>query len=90
VAGPVISRLGPVAGVLVASTTTSAFFSAASRPLPVQASTPDGASAFYPCNEIRQRGTGAVPADECLRACGIAADGGYWRVRSPEGSVSHN
>jgi Rrf2 family protein len=32
----------------------------------------DGASPFYTCNEIRQHGRGAVPAEECRRACGIA------------------
>lgn len=33
----------------------------------------DGTSPFYTCNEIRQRGTGAVPASQCRRACAIAA-----------------
>jgi len=33
----------------------------------------DGTSPFYVCNEIRQRGRGAVPPEQCLRACGIAA-----------------
>lgn len=33
----------------------------------------DGTSPFYTCNEIRQRGTGATPPDQCRRACGIAA-----------------
>ena len=33
----------------------------------------DGTSPFYTCNEIRQRGRGAVPADECRQACGLAA-----------------
>lgn len=33
----------------------------------------DGASAFYTCNEIRQRGRGAVSAEQCLRTCQIAA-----------------
>jgi Rrf2 family protein len=33
----------------------------------------DGTSPFYTCNEIRQRGTGAVPAEQCRRACSIAA-----------------
>jgi Rrf2 family protein len=33
----------------------------------------DGGSPFYTCNEIRQRGRGAVPEDQCRKACGIAA-----------------
>jgi Rrf2 family protein len=33
----------------------------------------DGTSPFYICNEIRQKGRGAVPPEECRRACGIAA-----------------
>lgn len=33
----------------------------------------DGGSPFYTCNEIRQKGRGAVPPEECRRACGIAA-----------------
>jgi Rrf2 family protein len=32
----------------------------------------DGAAPFYTCNEIRQHGRGAVPPEECRRACGIA------------------
>ena len=33
----------------------------------------DGASPFYTCNEIRQRGRGAVPPEQCRRACTLAA-----------------
>jgi Rrf2 family protein len=33
----------------------------------------DGGSPFYTCHEIRQRGRGAVPADQCREACGLAA-----------------
>jgi Rrf2 family protein len=33
----------------------------------------DGTSAFYTCNEIRQKGRGAVSPEACRRACGIAA-----------------
>ncbi len=33
----------------------------------------DGTSPFYTCNEIRQRGRGAVPADQCRRTCALAA-----------------
>jgi Rrf2 family protein len=33
----------------------------------------DGTSPFYTCNEIRQRGRGAVPPEQCRRACGLAA-----------------
>lgn len=29
----------------------------------------DGASPFYTCNEVRQRGRGAVPPEQCSRAC---------------------
>jgi Rrf2 family protein len=32
----------------------------------------DGTSPFYTCNEIRQRGRGAVPPDQCRRACALA------------------
>lgn len=33
----------------------------------------DGQSPFYACNEIRQRGRGASPPEQCRQACGIAA-----------------
>ena len=33
----------------------------------------DGGSPFYTCNEIRQRGRGAVPPQECRKACSLAA-----------------
>jgi Rrf2 family protein len=33
----------------------------------------DGRSPFYQCNEIRQRGRGASPPEQCRRMCGIAA-----------------
>jgi Rrf2 family protein len=33
----------------------------------------DGGSPFYQCNEIRQRGRGAAPPEQCRRTCGIAA-----------------
>ena len=33
----------------------------------------DGTSPFYTCNEIRQRGRGAVPPEQCRTTCGIAA-----------------
>lgn len=33
----------------------------------------DGASPFYTCNEIRQRGRGASPPEQCRRTCGLAA-----------------
>lgn len=33
----------------------------------------DGTSPFYTCNEIRQRGRGAVPPDQCRHACELAA-----------------
>jgi Rrf2 family protein len=32
----------------------------------------DGTSPFYTCNDIRHRGSGAVPPDQCRRACAIA------------------
>jgi Rrf2 family protein len=32
----------------------------------------DGGSPFYTCNEIRQRGRGAVPPEECRKACSLA------------------
>ena len=33
----------------------------------------DGESPFYTCREIRQRGRGAVPPEQCREACGLAA-----------------
>lgn len=33
----------------------------------------DGTSAFYTCNEIRQRGRGAVSPEQCRRTCALAA-----------------
>jgi Rrf2 family protein len=33
----------------------------------------DGTSPFYTCNEIRQRGHGAVPPEQCRRTCTLAA-----------------
>jgi Rrf2 family protein len=33
----------------------------------------DGTAPFYTCTEIRQRGSGAVPASQCRRACALAA-----------------
>lgn len=32
----------------------------------------DGSSRFYQCNEIRQRGRGAAPPEQCRKMCGIA------------------
>ncbi|HEY7045947.1 MAG TPA: Rrf2 family transcriptional regulator [Jatrophihabitantaceae bacterium] len=33
----------------------------------------DGSSPFYQCNEIRQRGRGAVPPEQCRKTCSMAA-----------------
>src|SRR3954452_13049191 len=33
----------------------------------------DGRTAFYQCNELRQRGRGAAPPEQCRKTCGIAA-----------------
>lgn len=33
----------------------------------------DGAAPFYVCNEIRQRGRGAMPPEQCKRTCALAA-----------------
>src|SRR5262245_21008556 len=33
----------------------------------------DGASPFYQCNEIRQRGRGAAPPEQCRKTCSMAA-----------------
>lgn len=33
----------------------------------------DGSAPFYTCNEIRQRGRGAVPPAQCRTTCAIAA-----------------
>jgi Rrf2 family protein len=32
----------------------------------------DGTSRFYQCNELRQRGRGAAPPEQCRTMCGIA------------------
>jgi Rrf2 family protein len=32
-----------------------------------------GGAPFYTCNELRQRGRGAVPPQECRKACSLAA-----------------
>ena len=33
----------------------------------------DGSSSFYQCNELRQRGRGAAPPEQCRRTCALAA-----------------
>ena len=33
----------------------------------------DGRTPFYQCNELRQRGRGASPPEQCRKTCGIAA-----------------
>ena len=33
----------------------------------------DGPTSFYQCNELRQRGRGASPPEQCRKTCGIAA-----------------
>jgi len=33
----------------------------------------DGSSPFYQCNELRQRGRGAAPPEQCRRTCALAA-----------------
>ena len=33
----------------------------------------DGRTAFYQCNELRQRGRGGSPPEQCRKTCGIAA-----------------
>jgi Rrf2 family protein len=33
----------------------------------------DGESSFYVCHELRQRGRGAVPPEQCRRTCSLAA-----------------
>ena len=33
----------------------------------------DGRMSFYQCNELRQRGRGAAPPEQCRKTCGIAA-----------------
>src|SRR3954447_85517 len=32
----------------------------------------DGAASFYVCRELRQRGRGAVPPEQCRRTCALA------------------
>lgn len=44
----------------------------------------DGTSAFYTCNEIRQRGRGAVSPEQCVRTCQIAA-----RMAGAEAAYRH-
>jgi len=33
----------------------------------------DGRTPFYQCNELRQRGRGGAPPEQCRKTCGIAA-----------------
>lgn len=52
----------------------------------------DGASPFYVCNEIRRRGRGAVPPEQCRRTCALAAAMGdaerAWRASLAETTVA--
>jgi Rrf2 family protein len=65
------------AGVLIAATGPRGGFRLARPPEEITmlqvVEGVDGTSPFYTCNEIRQRGRGAVPAEECRQACGLAA-----------------
>jgi Rrf2 family protein len=65
------------AGVLVAATGPRGGFRLARPPEQITmlqvVEGVDGASPFYTCNEIRQRGRGASPPEQCRQACGIAA-----------------
>ena len=65
------------AGVLTASTGPRGGFRLARPPEEVTllqvVEAADGASPFYVCNEIRQRGRAAAPPEQCVRMCGLAA-----------------
>jgi Rrf2 family protein len=64
------------AGVLTATTGPRGGFRLARPPEQITllqiVEAADGTSPFYTCNEIRQRGNGAVPPEQCRRACSIA------------------
>ena len=63
-------------GVLVATTGPRGGFRLARPPAEITlldiVEAVDGTSRFYQCNEIRQRGRGASPPEQCRRICGIA------------------
>jgi Rrf2 family protein len=64
------------AGVLAASTGPRGGFRLARQPSEITllqiVEAVDGASSPYECREIRQRGRGALPAEECQRPCVLA------------------
>ena len=65
------------AGVLAATTGPRGGFRLARPPAEISMlqviEAVDGTSPFYTCNEIRQRGRGAVPPEQCRATCGLAA-----------------
>jgi Rrf2 family protein len=64
------------AGILAASTGPRGGFRLARQPHEITllqiVEAVDGTSRFYQCNEIRQRGRGAAPPEQCRKTCGIA------------------
>jgi Rrf2 family protein len=65
------------AGVLSATTGPRGGFRLTRRPEQISlleiVEAVDGRSRFYVCNEIRQKGRGASPPEQCRRTCGLAA-----------------
>jgi Rrf2 family protein len=84
------------AGVLVATTGPRGGFRLARDPQDITllqiVQAVDGTSPFYQCNELRQRGRGAAPPEQCRRVCGIAkhmyAAEGAWRASLSEVTLS--
>jgi Rrf2 family protein len=64
------------AGVLTATTGPRGGFRLARQPAEITllqiVEAVDGTSRFYQCNELRQRGRGAAPPEQCRKICGIA------------------
>jgi Rrf2 family protein len=65
------------AGVLTATTGPRGGFRLARPPAEITllqiVEAVDGTSRLYQCNELRQRGRGAVPPEQCRKICGIAS-----------------
>jgi Rrf2 family protein len=65
------------AGILVATTGPTGGFRLARDPATISAldivEAVEGSASPFVCQEIRQRGTGAVPPELCKRPCGVSA-----------------
>jgi Rrf2 family protein len=84
------------AGVMTATTGPRGGFRLASPPAEITllqiVEAIDGTSRFYQCNELRQRGPGAAPPEQCRKICGIAshlhAAEAAWRASLAEVSLA--